>query len=164
MIPEKRLALYPGTFDPITYGHVDIIKKALRIFDEVELAVGVNVSKAALLSLEQRLALIRECTSEFQGVSVSAFEGLVVEHARKRGAIALVRGVRQVNDFEYEMRMYFANRRLNEDLETVFFAPDERHALVSASIVREIHRWGGELSSFVPPPVVRVLEALRNSN
>jgi pantetheine-phosphate adenylyltransferase len=158
-----RLALYPGTFDPITNGHVDVLERALRIFDVVEIAVGVNADKRTLLDLDERLQLIRTCTADLSGVTVGSFEGLVVDYARARGAVALIRGVRQGGDLEYEMRMYFANRRLHPDLDTVFFAPSAEHALVSASIVREIHRWGGDVRSFVPRAVADALQARPNS-
>ena len=164
MAETTRRVLYPGTFDPITLGHLDIIERARRLFDEVEVAIGVNADKKTLLSLDERLDLARACTAEMQNVTVSSFEGLVVDYARARRATALIRGVRQGGDLEYEMRMHFANRRMNPDVDTIFFAPSEEHALVSASIVREIHRWGGDVRSFVPTHVQRALEARANSN
>lgn len=164
MSPKHRLALYPGSFDPITNGHLDILERAVRIFDEVEVTVAVNLDKKTLLNIDERCALIRESTAYLDRVSVVQFEGLLVEYARKRGAIALVRGLRQVGDFDYEFRMAFANRRLNPDIETVFFMTSEEHAFVSASIVREIHRWGGDVSKFVPEPVVRALQLKASQN
>ncbi len=158
------LALYPGTFDPITYGHLDILERALRVFDRVEVTVAVNKNKQTLLSIEERTELVRESTRHLKGVSVASFEGLLVDHARAVGAIALVRGLRQVTDFDYEFRMAFANRRLAPEIESVFFMTSEEHAYVAASIVREIHRWGGDISSFVPPPVVRMLEEKSRRN
>lgn len=152
------LALYPGTFDPVTYGHLDILERALRLFDEVEVTVAVNANKQTLLSLEERCGLLRQTTAHLTGVTVAAHEGLLVDRARERGAAALVRGLRQVSDFDYELRMASANRRLFPELETVFFMTSEEHAFVSASIVREVHRWHGDVSSFVPPPVVAALE------
>ncbi|MFQ5570278.1 MAG: pantetheine-phosphate adenylyltransferase [Rhodothermales bacterium] len=154
---KKGFALYPGTFDPITYGHLDILERALRIFDEVEVTVAVNAGKRALLSTEERCDLIRQCTRHLDGVTVAAFEGLLVDYARERRVAALVRGLRQVSDFDYEFRMAFANRKLYPELETVFLMTSEAHALVSSSIVRDVHRWGGDLSAFVPPPVVAAL-------
>lgn len=154
-----RLALYPGTFDPITYGHLDILSRALRIFDAVEVTVAVNASKKTLFTPEERCDLIRASTAHLERVTVASFEGLLVEHARAQGAGALVRGLRQVTDFDFEFRMAFANRRLAPDIETVFFTTSEEHAYVAASIVREIHHWDGDVTSFVPPPVAEALAA-----
>lgn len=156
-----RLALYPGTFDPFTFGHLDVLRRALHVFDEVEVTVAVNAGKIPLFSVEERCALIEACAEELPGVRVAAFEGLLVDYARARGAAALVRGLRQVSDFDYEFRMAFANRKLNPEIETVFLMTSEEHAFVSASIVREVHRWGGDVSIFVPPPVVAALENKR---
>ena len=152
-----RLALYPGTFDPITYGHLDILERALQLFDEVEVTVAVNASKQTLFTIEERCELIRTCTEQWARVTVTPFEGLLVDHAKARGAAALVRGLRQVSDFDFEFRMAFANRRLAPEVETVFFMTAEEHAFVAASIVREVHRWDGDVSHFVPPPVVEAL-------
>jgi pantetheine-phosphate adenylyltransferase len=154
------LALFPGSFDPFTNGHLDILSRALRLFDAVEVTVAVNSSKATLLGVVQRCALIAACTAGWPGVTVAPFEGLIVERARARGAVALVRGLRQVSDFDYEFRLAAANRRLYPDLETVFIMPSEEYLLINATFVRDIHRWGGDLASFVPPPV---LEALRRT-
>ncbi|MFT5145224.1 MAG: pantetheine-phosphate adenylyltransferase [Rhodothermales bacterium] len=153
----SRLALYPGSFDPFTYGHLDIVRRASEIFDRVEVTVAINSTKTALLSVSERCALIEECVAPYPNVSVDSFEGLLVEHAVDRGAVALVRGLRQVSDFDFEFRMAFANRRLNSGLETVFLMTSERHALIASSIVREIHHWGGDISSFVPEPVLSFL-------
>lgn len=158
------LALYPGTFDPITYGHLDILERALRVFERVEVTIAVNKNKQTLLTIQEREDLVRESTAHLKGVTVVPFEGLLVNHARQVGAIALVRGLRQVTDFDYEFRMAFANRRLAPELESVFFMTSEEHAFVAASIVREIHRWGGDVSSFVPPPVLRKLQEKSSLN
>jgi pantetheine-phosphate adenylyltransferase len=156
-----RLALYPGTFDPITLGHLDVLERALAVFDRVEVVVAVNDAKTPLFPLEERLRLIRESVAGITGgdrVEVASFEGLLVDHARARGATALVRGLRQVSDFDFEFRMALANRRLAPEVQTVFLMPGEAHAFLAASLVREIHRWGGDTSSFVPAPVQRALE------
>ena len=160
-----KLALYPGTFDPITLGHLDVLKRALTVFDRLEVTVAVNTSKAPLFDIDERVALVRKSVAEelpeeqAARVVVSAFEGLLVEYAEARGAVALVRGLRQVSDFDYEFRMALANRRLAPSIQTVFLMPGEAHTFVAASIVREIHQWGGDTSSFVPPPVERALKA-----
>ena len=150
------LALYPGTFDPVTLGHLDVLERALRVFDRVEVTVGVNARKRTLFTTDERVALVRESVrplADADRVGVSAFEGLLVDHARARGAVALVRGLRQVSDFDFEFRMALANRRLHPELQTVFLMPGEAHIFVASSIVREIHQWGGDVSSFVPAPV-----------
>lgn len=155
-----KLALYPGTFDPITYGHLDVLERALKIFDTVDVTVAINVQKNALFSVEERVNLIRQSVDEIADsdrVEVSSFEGLLVDYARERGAVALIRGLRQVSDFDYEFRMALANRRLFPELQSVFLMPGEDHIFVAASIVREVHRWGGDVSSFVPGVVQRAL-------
>ncbi|WP_022834449.1 pantetheine-phosphate adenylyltransferase [Salisaeta longa] len=158
---DRQLALYPGTFDPFTYGHRDVLERALRLFDQVEVTVGVNADKQTLFTTEERIALIRECTSDLDGVRVASHEGLIVDRAEATGAVALVRGLRQVSDFDYEFRMAFANRKLAPDIETVFLMTSEEYALISSSMVRDAHRWEGDVSKFVPPPVVEALHAKR---
>ena len=156
-----RLALYPGTFDPITNGHLDVLERALHLFDHVEVTVAVNASKQTLFTTEERCRLIEASTTHLERVSVVPFQGLLVEHARARGAVALVRGVRQVTDFDYEFRMAFANRRLAPGIETVLLMTSEHNSFIAASIVRDVHRWGGDVSSFVPPPVEDALRRKR---
>lgn len=155
---EKRLALYPGTFDPFTLGHIDILERAIRVFDEVEITIAVNADKNTLLSVDERVELVRRCVAHLDGVSVAAFEGLLVDRAQDQGAVALIRGLRQVSDFDYEFRMAFANRKLLPDVETVFFMTSEQHAFTSSSIVRDVHRWGGDLSHFLPEAAIEFLD------
>lgn len=155
------LALYPGTFDPFTYGHLDVLERALRLFDEVEVTVAVNASKQTLFSAEERCELARRCTAHLDGAVVFSFEGLLVDRAKERGAVALVRGLRQVSDFDYEFRMAFANRKLAPGIETIFLTPSEEHTFVSSTVVRDVHRWDGDVSKFVPPPVVEALRKKR---
>ncbi len=155
---DKDFALYPGTFDPFTFGHRDVLERAFRLFERVEVTVGVNVEKKTLFSTQERTELVRECTRDLEGVRVEAYEGLIVDRARKVGAAALVRGLRQVSDFDAEFRMAFANRKLAPELETVFFMTSEEYALISSSMVRDAHRWDGDVSKFVPPPVVEALK------
>ncbi|HYE57750.1 MAG TPA: pantetheine-phosphate adenylyltransferase [Rhodothermales bacterium] len=156
-------ALYPGTFDPVTFGHLDVLRRALDVFGEVEVAVAVNAEKRSLFSAKERVALLRACVEAegLAGVTVTTFEGLVAAYAQTRGHHVLVRGLRQVSDFDYEFRMAFANRRLAPDLETVFLMTSEAHALVSSSIVRDVHRWGGDVGLFVPAPVAEALAQKR---
>jgi pantetheine-phosphate adenylyltransferase len=160
---DKDFALYPGTFDPFTFGHRDVLERALRIFDRVEVTVGINVEKETLFSTEERTELVRRCTEDLEGVRVKAYAGLIVDRAHDVGAAALVRGLRQVSDFDAEFRMAFANRKLAPNLETVFFMTSEEYALISSSMVRDAHRWDGDVSKFVPPPVVAALEQKETS-
>jgi len=158
--PTPRFALYAGTFDPVTLGHLDVLARALALFDRVQVTVAVNDAKRTLLSTETRVAVLRACLADVPGgdrAEVVPFEGLLVDHARATGATALVRGLRQVSDFDYEMRMALANRRLAPEVQTVFLAPPEGQAFVASSLVREIHRWGGDVSSFLPPPALDAL-------
>jgi len=154
-----RTALFPGSFDPFTLGHLDILERGLRIFDRIEVTVAINSSKKPLFEPEERCVLIEACVAHLDGVSVHSFEGLIAAHARERKAVALLRGLRQVSDFEYERPMASANRKLLPGLETVFLLPAQKYGLISSTIVRDIHRWGGDVSAFVPGPV---LEALRS--
>ena len=158
------VALYAGTFDPVTRGHVDVIARALALFERVEVTVAVNAEKRTLFSAEERVGLIRDSCRALDGADrlvVTEFEGLLVDRAREIGARALVRGIRGPADFDYEMRMAMANRDLTSGLETVFLAPAPSLQFVSSSIVRDVHRWGGDTSSFVPEAVERALAARR---
>lgn len=156
-----RLALYPGTFDPFTYGHLDVLERALRLFDRVEVTVAVNAGKETLFDAEERCTLARQCTGHLDGVEVARFRGLLVDRATERGAVALVRGLRQVSDFDYEFRMAFANRKLAPEVETIFLTPSEEHTFVSSTVVRDVHRWEGDVSKFVPAPVVEAMRRKR---
>lgn len=157
-----RLGIYAGTFDPVTYGHLDVVERSLRVFDEVEITVAVNAAKTTLFSIDERCDLIRACTAHLERVIVSSFEGLLVNYAKTRGASALIRGLRQISDFDYEMGMAFANRRLNPEVETVLFPTAEEHAFVRGALVREIHQFGGDVSSLVPDVVIRALDGRRD--
>ncbi len=159
----NRIALFPGTFDPFTLGHLDIAERAARLFDQVVIAVGINEEKSALLSLEERLDLIRRSTAHLEKVRVESFDGLVADYATGIGSTAIVRGLRQSGDFEYETRMAFANKRLAPGLETVLLPSSPHVALISSTIVRDVYRWGGDVSSFVPAVVADALNARRPS-
>jgi pantetheine-phosphate adenylyltransferase len=153
----KKTAIYPGTFDPITYGHVDIIERAVEIFDRVIVSLGRNPEKNPLFSVEERLEMIREVVENIDGVEVDTFEGLAVRHAQEMGAEALIRGLRAVTDFEYEFQMALVNRRLAPDIITVFLMPNEKYTYLNSTIVREVASLGGEVGRFVPPPVEKRL-------
>ncbi len=154
------IAMYPGSFDPLTFGHLDILERAAQIFDKVIVTIAVNTQKSSVFSEAERLHLIRECVSSYDWahkVKIDSFTGLLVNHARKHGVHTLVRGVRQLSDFEYEFRMALMNRRLGEDIETIFLMPREELTFVSATLVREVAYWGGDLTSFVPEIVAAAL-------
>lgn len=156
----KTVALYPGSFDPITYGHLDILERATELFDTVIATVAVNHRKDAVFSGDEREALLRQCLEGKEWakqVEVEQFTGLLVDFAKKKNAQTLVRGVRQISDFEYEFRMALTNRRLAPKIETIFLMPSEQLTFISASLVKEVAYWDGDLSSFVPDHVARAL-------
>ncbi|MCZ7558133.1 MAG: pantetheine-phosphate adenylyltransferase [Bacteroidia bacterium] len=153
-----KIAVYPGSFDPITFGHFDVIERALGLFDRVIITVAVNSSKAPLFTTDERVAMIREAAAHLDGVEVDVFTGLIVDYARAKGAVALVRGLRAVSDFEYEFQMALMNRKLASDLATVFLMPHEKFTYLNSSIVRELARHHTDVSEFVPAVVVRELK------
>ncbi|MBI1808022.1 MAG: pantetheine-phosphate adenylyltransferase [Ignavibacteria bacterium] len=152
-----KIALYPGTFDPITYGHIDVIERAREIFDKVIVTVAHNTSKQPMFTDEERVKMIREVVRKFNNVEVKCFGGLLVTFARKNHATAIVRGLRAVSDFEYEFQMALTNRKLADTITTVFLMPHEKYTYLNSSIVREIATFGGDISEFVPPSVRRHL-------
>lgn len=149
--------MYPGTFDPVTRGHEDLVRRATKLFDEVVVAIATNPDKTPLFSLEERVALASDVLKDLPGVSVTGYEGLTVDFARERGLFAIIRGLRAVSDFEYEFQLATMNRHLTDQVETVFLTPTENYTFVSSSLVREIARLGGDVSPFVHP---RVAEGL----
>lgn len=152
-------ALTPGTFDPITYGHLDVIARAAQLMDEIVVAVAASPGKDPLFSLEERAELARKATAHIPNVRVEPFDGLLVEFAHKIGAQVLVKGLRAVTDFEYEFQMAALNYQLSNDLETVFIMSPPQYMYLSSSIVREVSRLGGDVSSFVPECVQEALLA-----
>jgi pantetheine-phosphate adenylyltransferase len=146
----RRSVIYPGTFDPITYGHLDLIKRATQISENVIVAVAANTHKHPFFSLEERLEMVREATKDIKGITVESFEGLVIEYARKKGVKILIRGLRMISDFEYEFQMALTNRRLAHDIETVFLMPSEQYSYLSSKLLKEAASLGADLSSFVP--------------
>ena len=153
----KRLAVYPGAFDPPTLGHLDIVRRGLAVFDEVVVAVSANSGKSHLFGVEEREALLREATAGMEGVVVDAYEGLTVDYARRRGACALLRGVRTMSDFDYESHLALTNRAIS-GIETVFVIAAEGYGFISSSLVREVAGLGGDVSSLVPPCVCEALK------
>ena len=152
-----RRAIYPGSFDPVTNGHLDVIARAARLFDEVIVAVAVNDQKRSLFTAAERTALIAESVAGLANVRVSHFDGLLVEFARAQHATALVRGLRAVSDFEFEFQMALMNRKLDEHIETIFLMPAEKYTYLSSRIVKEISRLGGNVDAFVPASVAQAL-------
>lgn len=148
-----KTAIYPGSFDPVTRGHEDIIRRSLAFADKVIVAVAVNVSKQSLFSLEERVDLLERALHDVTNVDVRAFEGLTADFARAVGASMVVRGLRAVSDFEYEFQMALMNRQLHSQLETVFLTPALEHTFLSSSLVREVASFGGDVSRFVHPAV-----------
>ena len=154
----KRIAVYPGTFDPVTNGHIDLVERSLRIFDEVIVAVASNPKKAPLFSLQERIAMFRETTVKFRNVVIEGFDGLLVDYIKKKSAVGIIRGLRAVSDFEYEMQMALMNRRLDNTIETVFLMPNEEYSFITSTIVKEAASYGGDVSSLVPAVVVKKLK------
>lgn len=154
-----RRAIYPGSFDPITNGHLDVLERARGLFDEVIVGVARENNKQSLFSLEERVALIEAVAGHLPRVRVLPFDGLLVDFARREQAVALVRGLRAVSDFEFEFQLALMNRKLEPHLETVFLMPREELTYISSRIVKEIGRLGGQIELFVPPPVVAALKA-----
>jgi len=150
-------AIYPGTFDPITSGHVDLISRAARIFDRVVIGVAVNVDKRPLFDVDERVELIKQVVADRSNVEVLGFDSLLVNCAHDIGADVVLRGLRAVSDFEYEFQLASMNRRLSPEFETMFLTPAEQYAFISSSMVREIAKLGGDVSSFVPEPVLKAL-------
>ena len=150
-------AIYPGSFDPVTRGHIDLIQRAKKLFDELVVAVADSKQKRTLFSLEERIELIKETTSHIDGISVIGFKGLLIDVARQEESKIVIRGLRAVSDFEYEFQLSWMNRQLDREIETLFFAPAEDYAFVAASLVKEIAQLGGDVSPFVHPVVNKAL-------
>lgn len=151
------IAMYPGTFDPITNGHIDIISRIARMFDRVIVAVAINSAKQTLFSEAERIAMARDVLDEYPNVEVDSCHGLIVEFAAAKGAQAIVRGLRVVSDFEYELQMALMNRRLRDHISTIFMMPNERYTYLNSSIIRELSRYNADVSDFVPPVVAQAL-------
>lgn len=153
----QRICLFPGTFDPVTLGHVDIIRRALPLFDRIVVAIGINASKAPMFSPEQRLLWIEEIFKDDDRVEGAVYEGLTIDFCRKTGARFMLRGIRYVSDFEYEKTIADANRTMQPDIETIFLTGEPKYTSVASTIVRDILRNGGDASPFLPEAVIRSL-------
>ena len=152
-----RTAFYPGTFDPVTNGHLDLIRRALRLFERVIVAVGTGRDKAPMFTVDERLALVREAVRGLDGVEVVSFDGLLVDAVLEVKAVAIIRGLREISDFEYEFQMALMNRRLAPEIEAVFLMPNERYTYLNSTIVKEVARLGGDLTGLVPDSVLEEL-------
>jgi pantetheine-phosphate adenylyltransferase len=155
------LAVYPGTFDPITNGHVDILRRSLKLFDRVVVAIAENVRKQPLFTLDERRALISDALGRDPRLEVDAFQGLLADYCKRKGAVVVIRGLRAVADFEYEFQLAHMNRRLAPDVETMFLMTGEESFYVSSSLVKEVALMGGDVSRMVPPGVAKALEEKR---
>ncbi len=159
----ERIAIYPGTFDPITNGHVDVAARAAKLFDKVIVCVAVNASKTPLFSAEERVDMIKVAVKSIINIEVEKFDGLLVNYAIERKADAIVRGLRAVSDFEYEFQMALTNRKLSSDVDTVFLMPHEKYTYLNSTIVREIAKFGGDVTQFVPKHVKeRLVQKLKD--
>lgn len=153
-----KIGIYPGTFDPITHGHTDIITRSLRVFDKVVVAVAPNPSKHPLFNLAERLEMVKLVMSDLGQVEVTAFEGLLVDHVEQSGAHAIIRGLRAISDFEHEFQMALINRKLAKQVETVFLMPSEEYSYLSSTIIKDVANHGGPLTDFLHPEIARRLK------
>lgn len=159
-----RHCIYPGTFDPITYGHLDVLARAAGLFDRVTMAIAHNPGKGPLFTPEQRLEIIRPNILQFPNVSVTTFTGLLVEFALQQKAVAIIRGLRALSDFEFEFNMALMNRHLEPKIETLFVMPNESYSYTSSNLVKQVARYGGDVSHFVPPNVAAALKSAFAAN
>jgi len=153
-----NIAVYPGSFDPVTYGHLDLIKRGSRVFDKLIVAVGENPAKSALFSLDERVEMVKRHTRGIHNVTVDKFRGMLVDYVKRKGAHVILRGIRTVSDFEYEFQMALTNRALERGVETVFVMTSEECSYFRASLIREVASLGGSLRTFVPPDVEKQLK------
>jgi len=154
-----KKVIYPGTFDPVTYGHIDIVRRAVDLFDEVVVTVAINPSKKPLFTTEERVHMLKESLKEFNSkVIIDSFDGLIVQHAKHVGATAIVRGLRQISDFEFEFQMALMNRKLSGDITTIFLMPHERYTYLNSTVIRNVASLHGDVSNFVPPIVQEALK------
>ncbi len=152
-----RKVIYPGTFDPVTFGHIDIIKRARELFDEVVVTVAKNPKKTPLFTVEERVEMLNESLKEFSNVRVTTFDGLVVDHAHNEKAVGIIRGLRAVSDFEYEFQMALMNRKMAENIATIFLMPHEKYTYLNSTIIKNLASFQTDVSDFVPPIVQEAL-------
>ncbi len=155
----KNIAIYPGSFDPITYGHLDIIKRAIRIFDKVIVAVAHNSEKDPLFSVSERVELLKKVTRNIKGVEIDDFHGLVVDYVKTKKSKVVIRGLRMISDFEFEFQMALTNRKLSKDVETVFMMPSEAYSYLSSKLIKEAASLGANLKGFVPSFVEKAIKS-----
>ena len=155
---KEKIALYPGTFDPITLGHVDIIQRSSKLFDRVIVTLAKNVNKKPLFSVEERIAMITDAVRDLENVEVEAFDGLLINFARQRGISVIVRGLRAISDFEYEFQMALMNRQMAEEITTVFLMPHEKFTYLNSTIIRDVASFGGDIKKFTTPFVANKLK------
>ncbi|MEZ5354853.1 MAG: pantetheine-phosphate adenylyltransferase [Bryobacteraceae bacterium] len=161
-MPQSAVAIYPGSFDPITNGHVDLIHRSAALFERVIVAILRNESKQPLFSAGERIDMLREAVSGYPNVEVDSFDGLLVHYARARGAKVIVRGIRAISDYEYELQMAHMNRKLEPEIDMVFLMANEKYSFISSRLVKEVYRLGGDISGLVPPAVeARLREKVR---
>jgi pantetheine-phosphate adenylyltransferase len=153
-----KIAVYPGSFDPPTNGHLDVLRRAAKLAGTLYVAVATNTAKDPLFSVEERVGLLEQITAGMPNVKIDCFDGLLVEYARQVGASAIFRGLRAVSDFEYEFQMALTNRRLNAEVETLFLMPSQDYSYLSSNMIKEVGRLGGDLSPFVPPEVAKLMK------
>ena len=153
----KSTAVYPGTFDPVTYGHIDLIRRAQKIFDHVVVAVAHNPGKGPMFTVDERVRMLKRATRSMRGVVIDHFDSLAVDYVRRQGSRVMIRGLRMLSDFEYEFQMALTNRKLSDDVETIFMMPSEQYAYVSARLLKEAGAFGANLSAFVPSFVAEAL-------
>ncbi|MSU69658.1 MAG: pantetheine-phosphate adenylyltransferase [Opitutaceae bacterium] len=154
-----RHCIYPGTFDPITCGHLDVLARAAKLFDRVTVAIALNAGKISLFTAEQRQVMVQESAAVFSNVTVTTFGGLLVDFARAQKADAIIRGLRALSDFELEFNMALMNRHLQPDIETIFVMPNEQYSYTSSTLVKQVAQFGGDVAHFVPPNVATALKA-----
>ncbi|GMR03291.1 MAG: pantetheine-phosphate adenylyltransferase [Thermodesulfovibrionia bacterium] len=154
----SKIAIYPGTFDPITNGHIDLIQRTLKIFDEAIIAVASSQKKQPLFTVDERIELIKQSVKELKGARAEAFDSLLVDYAKSRKSIAIIRGLRAVSDFEYELQMALMNRRLNADIEIVFMMPSEEYTFLTSTMIKEVASFGGAVKGLVPDAVEKALK------
>jgi pantetheine-phosphate adenylyltransferase len=153
-----KKVIYPGTFDPVTFGHIDIIKRAVDLFEEVIVTVAINPTKNQLFSTEERVTMLKESLKGYDRVKIDSFDGLVVEHAKQVGATGIIRGLRQISDFEFEFQMALMNRKLAGDITTIFLMPHEKYTYLNSTVIRNLASLHADVSDFVPPNVHEALK------